>query len=307
MTMKKVDYIWMNGKFVKWNDAKIHILTYTLHYGGGVFEGIRCYNTPKGPAIFRLIDHMKRMERSAKLLGMKIPYSTKQFCNITKKLIIKNKLKECYIRPIVYYGYGKMGLDPRGAPVDVAIAVWPWGKYLGEESIERGVKCKISKWRRIDKRTVPTSAKCCGYYVNSMIAHNEAVDAGCDEAILLNTSGNAAEGPGENLFIVKQEILITPPLSAGILPGITRDSIIKLAKEFKIRVKERDITKQQLLSADECFFSGTAAEITPIRMIDGKKIGNEKRGPITEILQNKFYDIIHGKDKKYNKWLDFVR
>ena len=296
----------MNGKFVKWKDAKIHILTHTLHYGTGVFEGIRCYNTAQGPAVFRLKDHMQRLENSAKLIEIKTPYAVAEMCKAAKELINKNKIKECYIRPIVYYGYGKMGLDPRGAPVDVAIAVWPWGKYLGKESVAKGVKCKISSWRRIDSRTVPTQAKVCGYYVNSMLSHNEAANAGCDEAILLNTAGFVAEGPGENIFIVKNRTLITPPLSAGILPGITRKSIIKIAKDNEIKVLEKNITRAELYKADEAFFSGTAAEVTPISTIDRKKIGIGRRGSITEMLQTKFYNIVKGKEKKYLKWLDFV-
>ena len=305
--METVPYIWMNGKTMKWEDAKIHVLTHTLHYGAGVFEGIRCYNTPKGPAVFRLKEHMARLENSARLIGMKLPYSNSELCRATKELVKKNRIKECYIRPIAYYGYGKMGLSPSGAPVDIAIALWPWGKYLGEESAEKGVKCGIPSWRRIDHRTVPTVAKVCGYYINSILASNEVAKSGCDEAILLNTEGNVAEGPGENVFMVKNKVLITPPLSAGILPGITRKSIIQVAKDNRIKVAERNITKKELYGADEVFFTGTAAEVTPIRMIDGKTIGKGKRGPITEKLQSIFYNVIRGKEKKYLKWLDLVR
>jgi len=309
MSMQTVPYIWMDGRIVKWEDAKIHILTHTLHYGTGVFEGIRCYNTAKGPAVFRLKDHMQRLVQSAKLIGMQVPYSVPQLCKATKDLIKKNRKKfnEGYVRPIVYYGYGKMGLDPRGAPVNVAIAVWPWGKYLGEESVAKGVKCKISSWRRIDSRTVPTGAKVCGYYINSVISHNEAANAGCDEAILLNTQGNVAEGPGENIFIIKKGVLITPPLTAGILSGITRKSIIQIAKDKGIKVVEKNLKPADLFRADEAFFTGTAAEITPISIIDGKKIGIGRRGPITEILQSTFYLVVKGKEKKYIKWLDFVK
>jgi len=306
MAMQTVPYIWMNGKIVKWENANIHILTHTLHYGAGVFEGIRCYNTACGPAVFRLKDHMKRLEDSAKLIGMKMPFSVAEMCKATKELIRKNKFKEGYIRPIAYYGYGKMGLGPKGAPTDVAIAIWPWGKYLGEDSVTKGVKCKISKWRRIDSRTVPTTAKVCGYYINSILASEDATASGCDEAILLNTQGNVAEGPGENIFIVKKGVLITPPLSAGILPGITRKSIMQIAKDNKIKVVEKNITPADLYKSDEAFFTGTAAEVTPISVIDGKKIGIGRRGPITEKLQTIFYDLIKGKEKKYLLWLDFV-
>jgi len=306
MALKKASYIWMNRKFVKWDDAKIHILTHTLHYGTGIFEGIRCYNTIMGPAVFRLKDHMKRLENSARLIGIDMPYSASELVRATKELVKKNKLREGYIRPIVYYGYGKMGLDPRGAPVEVAIAMWPWGKYLGEESIAKGVRCKISKWRRIDPRTLPTAAKVCGHYINSMLAHNDAANDKYDEAILLNTKNYLAEGPGENIFIVKNKILLTPPLSAGILPGITRKSVIQIARDEKIRAKEINISKRMLYSADEAFFTGTAAEITPISEIDGKKIGTGKRGPITERIQKIFFDIVKGKNKRYLSWLDFV-
>jgi len=306
MAMQTVDYIWMNGKTVRWKDAKVHILTHALHYGTGVFEGIRCYATDKGPAVFRLKDHMDRLAGSAKAIGMQMPYSAGDLCKATRALIRKNRFKEGYVRPIVYYGYGKMGLDPRGAPVDVAIAIWPWGKYLGEDSVARGVKCKISSFRRIDSRTVPTSAKVCGYYINSMISHNEAANAGCDEAILLNTTGNVAEGPGENIFVVKKGVLITPPLTAGILPGITRRSIIQIAKDNGIKVMEKNMKPADLYKADETFFTGTAAEVTPISMIDGKRIGIGRRGPITEKLQGIFYRVVKGKEKKYAKWLDFA-
>lgn len=296
----------MNGKTVRWKDAKVHILTHALHYGTGVFEGIRCYATDKGPAVFRLKDHMDRLADSAKAIGMKMPYSAGELCKATKELIRKNKFKEGYVRPIVYYGYGKMGLDPRGAPVDVAIAIWPWGKYLGEDSVAKGVKCKISSFRRIDSRTVPTSAKVCGYYINSMISHNEAANAGCDEAILLNTTGNVAEGPGENIFIVKKGVLITPPLTAGILPGITRKSIMQIANDNGIKVMEKNLKPADLYKADEIFFTGTAAEVTPISIVDGRKIGIGRRGPMTEKLQGIFYRVVKGKEKKYTKWLDFV-
>lgn len=296
----------MDGKFVKWVDAKIHVLTHTLHYGGGVFEGIRCYSTDKGPAIFRGKDHVRRMFNSAKLIGMKIPFSFNEIFNAMKETIRKNKISECYIRPIAFYGYGKMGLSPIGAPVNVAIAVWPWGPYLGAEAKEKGVKCKISKWRRIDPRTLPTNAKVCGYYINSILAHCEAISAGCQEAILLSTNSYVAEGPGENIFIVKRGELITPPIATGILPGITRDSVIRIARDEGFSVEIKDISKEQLLRADEAFFTGTAAEICPIREIDGKVIGTGGRGPITERLQKIYAEVVRGKIPKYLRWLDFV-
>ncbi len=296
--MIEVKYVWMDGKFVKWKNAKVHILTHCLHYGSGVFEGIRCYETIKGPAIFRHIDHLKRMENSAKLIGMKIPFTIEEIRRATKELIRRNKIKSCYIRPICYYSYGEMGLEPR-SPVSVAVIVWPWGKYLGKEK----VAAKISSWRRIDRRTVPTNAKVCGYYINSILAHNEAKNLGYDEAILLNIDGYVAEGPGENIFIVKNKVLITPPISAGILPGITRDSVLKIAKDLKIKAIEKNITKKELLSADEVFFTGTAAEITAIEKIDNTEF---KKFEITNKIKDKFYEIVRGEDEKYYHWLDFV-
>ncbi|MEM3400233.1 MAG: branched-chain amino acid transaminase [Candidatus Micrarchaeia archaeon] len=305
--MNKVDKIWMNGSFVKWDDAKIHVLTHALHYGGAVFEGIRCYNTVKGPAVFRLNDHMKRMYNSAKIYLMKIPYRIEELCMVIKELIKINRLNECYIRPIAYYGYGQMGLDPRKCPVDVAIAVWPWGAYLGEEGLRKGIRCKISSWCRIDSRILPPQAKASANYLNSILAKLEAVNNGYDEAIVPNINGEIAEGSGENLFIVKDEVLITPPLSSGILPGITRDSVIKIAKDMNIPVIERSISREEIFTADEAFFTGTAAEVTPIREVDGRVIGEGRRGPVTERIQSKFFEIVKGRDERYSLWLDPVQ
>jgi branched-chain amino acid aminotransferase len=296
----------MDGKLVPWKKANVHVLTHTLHYGLGVFEGIRCYKTAKGPAVFRLKDHMKRLANSAKLVGMKLPYSIKRLVEATKETIRANKIAECYIRPIAFYGYGVMGLNPEGAPVNVAIAVWPWGTYLGEEGLERGVRAKISPWLRIDERILPPQAKLVANYANSIFAKRDALNTGYDEAILLNLDGFVAEGPGENVFIVKDGVLITPPLSAGALGGITRDSIIKIAKDQGIKFEERNISREQLYSADEAFFTGTAAEVTPIREVDGKPIGGGERGKITEKLQRIFFNAVRGKEPKYEYWLDYV-
>jgi branched-chain amino acid aminotransferase len=299
--MTKTKYIWLNGKFVKWESAKIHVLSHALHYGSGVFEGIRCYETSKGPAVFRLKEHLDRLWNSARCLEMKIPFKKKEIEKAILKLIKLNKLKECYIRPIVFYGYGKMGLNPKGAKVDFAICVWPWGKYLKEK-----VKVKISKFIRLHPKSVFPFAKVTGYYVNSIFATLDVQKSKFDEAILLDYRGFVAEGPGENIFIVKNKKIFTPKLES-ILPGITRDSIIKIAKKEKIEVFEKDLSVKELKSCDEAFFTGTAAEITPIYQIDDKIINNGKIGPITEFLKEKFYKIVHGEDEKYKKWLTFVR
>ncbi len=306
MSLTPTKFIWIDGKLVPWKNANVHVLTHTLHYGLGVFEGIRCYKTKKGPAVFRLKDHMKRLENSAKLVGMKLPYSIDKLVDATKETINANKIKECYIRPIAYYGYGVMGLNPEGAPVNVAIAVWPWGTYLGEEGLERGVRVKISPWLRIDQRILPPQAKLVANYANSIFAKRDALNSGYDEAILLNLYGFVTEGPGENVFVVKDGVLITPPLSAGALEGITRDSIIKIAKDQGIKFKEQNISREQLYKADEAFFTGTAAEVTPIREVDGKPIGDEKRGLVTERLQRIFFNAVRGKEPKYGPWLDYV-
>jgi branched-chain amino acid aminotransferase len=297
--MTKTKYIWLNGKFVRWEKAKIHILTHALHYGSGAFEGIRCYNTKNGPAVFRLKEHIDRLYNSAKSLRMKIPFSKKEFKEAIIKLIKLNKIKECYIRPIVFYGYGKMGLNPKGIPIDCAIIVWPWGKYLKDK-----VKVKISRFIRLHPKSVVSSAKICGYYVNSIFATFEA--QGFDESLLLDYRGFVAEGPGENIFIVKNKMLYTPKLES-ILPGITRDSIIKIAKDMKIKTVEKDISVKELKNSDEAFFTGTAAEISPIVQINDTIINNGKIGEITKALKEKFYQIIHGENPKYKKWLTFVK
>ncbi len=296
----------MNGKFVDWDDAKIHVLTHAFHYGTAVFEGIRCYNTTKGPAIFRLDGHVKRLENSAKIHMMPLPFSNQDIAKAIKETVKTNEIKECYIRPIAFYGYGEMGLNPRKNPVSVAIAVWPWGTYLGEEGLKKGVRCKISSWIRIDTRILPPLAKSSANYLNSVFAKLEALDCGFDEAILLNLNGSVAEGPGENIFIVKDGCLITPPRSSGALYGLTMDSIMTLAKEISITVDEKEILREELFMADEAFFTGTAAEVTPIREVDGRKIGSGSIGPITKKLQDKFFEVVKGKDPKYQKWLDFV-
>jgi len=306
MGITPTKFIWMDGKFVEWDKAQVHVLTHTLHYGMGVFEGIRCYKTQKGPAVFRLRDHIQRLENSAKLVGMNLPYSVDELITAVKETIRRNGVEACYIRPIAFYGYGVMGLNPAGAPVNVAIAVWPWGTYLGEEGLEKGVRVKLSLWRRIHPKILPPQAKVVANYANSILAKVDALSSGHDEAILLNLDGKIAEGPGENIFIVKNSVLLTPPISSGALIGITRDSIIKIAEDEGISFEEQELVTDDLFSADEAFFTGTAAEVTPIREVDGKPIGSGKRGPITERLQSIFFKTVRGKEPKYESWLDFV-
>lgn len=306
MPLEPTDYIWMDGEFVPWEDANIHILTHTLHYGLGVFEGIRCYDTEKGPAVFRLKEHMERLENSAELVKLDLPYPVEEFIEATRETIRKNEQEECYIRPIVYYGYGEMGLSPRDSPINAAIAVWPWGAYLGEEGLEKGVETTITEWRRIHPNILPPQAKTVANYANSILAKLDALDRDYDEAILLNMDGEIAEGPGENLFIVEDGEVVTTPLSSGALEGITRNSIVEIARDMGITVSEETISEERLLEADEAFFTGTAAEVTPIREVDDELIGNGGRGEITEKLQKKFFDVVNGKDDEYYKWLDFV-
>jgi len=304
MPIQEVSKIWMNGKLVDWKDAKVHILIHALHYGSGVFEGIRCYNTVNGPAVFRLMEHIERLLNSAKIYKMKIPYSTDELCNAVKDVIKANNLNECYIRPIAYRGYGEMGLNPLNNPVDVSIAVWPWGTYLGEDGLKNGIRTMTSSFQRISPNILPSSAKATGQYINSILAKMEAIDAGYDEAIMLDFRGFVSEGPGENLFIVKNGKIYTPPEHASILPGITRDSIITIANDLGYEVNEIDITRGMLYTADEAFFTGTAAELTPIQEIDGRKI--KKPWTITRKLQNIFFSTVKGEYKKYDYWLDYL-
>ncbi|MDI6728639.1 MAG: branched-chain amino acid transaminase [Thermodesulfovibrionales bacterium] len=304
--LDKTEKIWMDGKFVNWDDAKIHIMTHTLHYGLGAFEGIRCYNTPKGPAIFKLDEHVKRLFQTAHIFLLSIPFTENEIKKAIIDTVKTNKLKECYIRPLVYIGYGAMGLYPKGNPINVTIAAWPWGAYLGEEGIEKGIRVKVSSFIRNHVNSNMSRGKVSGYYVNSQIAKKEAVSTGYDEALLLDTEGYISEGSGENIFIVRNGVLKTTPLTS-ILEGITRDSIIKIAKDLKMEVREERFTRDEVYIADEAFFTGTAAEVTPIRELDGRVIGDGKRGKITQKLQSIFFDIVKGRNKKYNSWLTYVR
>ena len=304
--MIETELIWHNGEFVAWEDAKIHVLTHGLHYGTGVFEGIRCYETERGPAIFRHVDHLDRLERSAKLYYMDLPYTVEQLRAATSELIARNGLNSCYIRPIAYRGYGHMGLNPLEAPVDVSIAVWPWGNYLGDEGTRNGIRAKVSSWERISSRSLIPQAKASGQYLNSVLAKIESVKAGYDEAILLDERGLVAECSGENLFTVRDGVIGTPSQSAGILDGINRRSVIQIARDLGYTVLERDVTRTELYLADEVFLTGTAAELVPVREIDDHPVGAGEPGEVTRVLQRAFLDALNGRSERYLEWLDFV-
>ena len=305
--MEKTEKIWLDGKFVPWHEANVHVLTHTLHYGLGVFEGVRCYQTKnKKSAIFRLHEHVDRLFNSAIVLGIDIPFSQKEILTAIQLVVRKNKLKECYIRPIVFLGHNQMGLNPNGVDVRVAIAAWPWGTYLGDEGISRGIRVRISSFTRHHVNITMTRAKACGHYVNSILAKTEAVRDGYDEAILLDSQGYVSEGSGENIFLLSKGRLKTPALSCSNLEGITRDSVFDIAKHLKIEVEEGRITRDELYIADEVFLTGTAAEITPVREIDNRTIGNGKRGKATTRIQKMFFEIVHGSHAKFKKWLSEV-
>ncbi len=303
--MKSVAYIWKNGELVRWEDATTHVLTHALHYGSGVFEGMRAYETTKGPAMFRAKEHFVRLVDSAKIYMMDVPFSIEELTAATANLIKENKLTSCYIRPIVYRGYGAMGLNPLNNPVDVVIAAWEWGSYLGEEGLEKGIKCKVSSWLRVDSRMLPPLAKCTANYANSALAKMEALRCGYDEAIMLNVNGTIAEGPGENIFVIKNGEISTTQPSDGALAGITADSAVQIAKHLGYTVNFRSIIRDELFLADELFFTGTAAEITPIREIDGRVIGNGKRGPVTENIQTTYFKAVKGQDSNFASWLTY--
>ena len=304
--MKEVGKIWMNGKLVPFKNARVHVLTHALHYSTSIFEGIRCYDTPNGSAIFRLPEHVDRFFNSAKLYGMKIPYSKKRISDAIIKTVKASNLKQCYIRPLAYYGYGTMGLTPLKNKVDVSISCWEW--KMGESKAGKfsGARCKISKWIRIDSRSQPMQAKSAANYSNAALARVEALKAGYDEAIMLNNKGYVAEGSAENIFVIKNGRITTPPLSADILNGITRNSAIQMIKASGKKINEKNITVKNLLSADEIFMTGTAAEIKSVTWVNRNKIGNGKIGPITKELQSSFMDVVMGKNKKFLPWLKFL-
>ena len=298
--------IWMNGKLVPFKDAKVHVLTHALHYSTSIFEGIRCYDTPNGSAIFRLPEHVERLFKSAKLYSMKMQYTKKEISDAILKTVKVSGLKEAYIRPLAYYGYGTMGLTPTTNKVDMSISCWEW--KMGESKAGKfsGAKCKISKWIRIDSKSQPMQAKSAANYSNAALARMEALNAGYDEAIMLNNKGHVAEGSAENIFVVKNGKVTTPPLDADILNGITRDSAIKLLKSNKIKVIEKNLRINDLLKADEIFMTGTAAEVKSVTRVDRTKIGNGKIGDITKELQESFMDVVMGKNKKFRSWLKFI-
>jgi branched-chain amino acid aminotransferase len=304
MPIEKTSKIWMDGELVDWDEAKVHVLTHTLHYGSGVFEGIRAYPTSRGPAIFRLTDHMRRLHDSAMLVHMDIPFSVEELVEATKETVRANEVDSCYIRPLAYLGYGEMGLNPLPCTVNVSIAVWPWGTYLGDEGIKRGVRMKISSWRRMDPNVNPVAAKGTGIYINSSLAKVEALHAGYDEAIMLNTAGSVAEATGENVFVVKGGVLRTPPLSAGALEGLTRDSVMTIARDFGYEVREETLLRTDLYLAEEAFLCGTAAEIVPIREVDDRVIGEP--GEVTRKIQETYFAAIHGEVEKYADWLEYA-
>ncbi|MHB8242077.1 MAG: branched-chain amino acid transaminase [Solirubrobacteraceae bacterium] len=306
MNVEPTDLIWMNGEFVAWENATVHVLTHGLHYGTGVFEGVRCYDTVLGPAVFRNAEHVERLLRSAELYYMDVPFSAEELRMATTELVARNGLSSCYIRPIVYRGYGSMGLNPLEAPVDVTIACWEWGVYLGEEGQRNGVRAKVSSWRRISPDSLIPHAKASGQYLNSVLAKVESVKAGYEEAILLDDHGYVCEGTGENVYLVRDGAIVTPGQSNSILDGITRRSVIQIARDLGYTVVERDIGRAEMYLAEEMFLSGTAAELVPVREIDDHRIGTGKPGEVTRVLQAAFDDAIHGRSERYREWLDPV-
>jgi branched-chain amino acid aminotransferase len=298
--------IWMDGEMVDWRNAKIHVLTHTLHYGCGVFEGVRAYNTASGTAVFRLQEHTDRFFNSAKILRMAIPFSKEQFAQVQRDVVRANKLDSCYIRPLAWIGSEKLGVSPRGNRIHVMVAAWAWGAYLGEEGMQRGIRVKTSSYTRHHVNITMTQAKATSNYTNSIMANMEALDDGYDEALLLDSSGFVSEGAGENIFVVKDGVVYTPDLSAGALNGITRNTVFHICKDLGLELVQKRITRDEVYIADEAFFTGTAAEVTPIRELDRVEIGAGSRGPITAKIQGAFFDIVNGRNPKYAHWLTKV-
>jgi branched-chain amino acid aminotransferase len=301
--VQETEKIWMNGELVDWADAKVHVGVHGLHYGSGVFEGIRCYDTSNGPAVFRLAEHLQRLHNSARLLHMEIPFTVEELRTACRELIGVNGLPECYLRPIAFYGYGQLGVAARGNPIETVIMSWPWGTYLGDEALRNGIRAKISTWQRVPPNVVPHVSKATGVYLNSMLAVTEAINAGYDEAILLTPEGNVADGSGENIFVVRDGVLCTPDLATGILPGITRDSVKQIAEDLGCKVVEKTLIRSDLYLADEVFMCGTAAEVTPLRSIDDHEIGV---GEITLRVQEAYLDTVRGRSERWSQWLDPV-
>ena len=306
MPIQPVDKVWMDGKLVDWEDAKVHVLTHALHYGSGVFEGIRAYETKKGPGVFRLTDHIRRLFRSAAVYMIEIPFTIDELVEGAKDTVRASGLAACYVRPLVYHGYGEMGLNPLNAPVNVAIAVWRWGTYLGEDCLENGARVMISSWRRPDSNVLPAQAKATGQYINSGLAKVEAIQSGYDDALMLGPDGHLAEGTGENVFIVRDGVLITPPESGGILLGVTRDSVMTIARDLGYEVMERKLHRADIYTADEAFLTGTAAEVTPIKDVDGRILVSQGRGPITKEIQQTYFGAVKGEIPRYEHWVEYA-
>ena len=306
MSMAKTEWIWMNGKLVRWDDATIHVMSHVVHYGSSVFEGIRCYRTPEGPAAFRLHDHVRRLFNSARIYRMPLAITQAEVEDAIRSVIEHNNLEECYIRPVVYRGYKVLGLDPRPCPVELAIAVWPWGRYLGEDSTA-GVDIRVSSWRRLAPDTLPSMAKAGANYMSSQLIKMDALEDGYAEAVGLDADGFVSEGSGENIFLVLDGALYTPPWDSAVLVGITRDSVMSIARDLGVRVEERRIPREMLYIADEIFLTGTAAEITAVRSVDHVRVGYTAPGPITSQIQRVFEDVVHGRVEDRRGWLDHVR
>ncbi|HEX4979001.1 MAG TPA: branched-chain amino acid transaminase [Acidimicrobiales bacterium] len=304
MPLDKVSKIWMDGELVDWDDAKVHVLTHALHYGYGVFEGIRAYETSRGAAVFRLREHIERLHNSARMLLIDMAYSVDELVDAVKETVRVNELPSCYIRPIVYTGYGEMGLNPLPCPVNTTIAVWPWGTYLGEEGLNHGIRVKISSWQRHDPNAIPPAAKATGMYINSSLAKVEALKAGYDEAVLLSPQGYVSECTGENIFVVRNGRIVTPPVSAGALPGITQDSVMTIARDLGIDCEISNLLRSDLYVAEEAFLCGTAAEVVPIRSVDDRDIGEP--GPITRKIQETYFSVVKGEVDRYKDWNEHV-
>jgi branched-chain amino acid aminotransferase len=303
----KTDYIWMDGELVKWDDAKVHILTHSLHYGCGVFEGVRAYETAEGPGIFRLTDHVNRLFNSAKIFMIEVPFTRAHVVEAVRRTVAANNLSSCYIRPLVYLGYGEMGLNTLPCPVQVSIAVWPWGAYLGEEGLEKGVRVKVSSWQRHAPNSMPPAAKGTGMYINSSMAKAEALKGGYDEAILLSPQGYVSECTGENIFVVRNEKLVTPPVAAGALEGITQDSVMTIARDLGLEVSFANLLRSDLYTAEEAFLTGTAAEVVPISSVDDRLVGEGTPGPVTRKIQEVYKGAVRGQVDRYRNWVEHAR
>lgn len=303
MPVQKTEKIWHNGKFINWDDAQLHVLSHVVSYGSGIFEGIRCYDTPNGPAIFRLREHMQRLQNSGKIYRMELPFSVEDFSNAACELVRLNKMGACYVKPIVLRGYGEVGVNPLGSPIECYIACWSWGAYLGPEALSKGVDVCVSTWTRIAPNTLPAMSKAAANYMNSQLIRMEAVVNGFSEGIALDSDGHVSEGSGMNIFLVHDNTLYTPPLAASILPGITRDAIVKIAADLDVTVKESIIPREMLYLADEIFFAGTAVEVTPVRSVDKIVIGKGSAGPVTGKIQEEFFALTSGKKADRHNWL----